>query len=1711
MVLPSDGLSVSELLELCLPTPSNVFPTIEPELCFSNHPPTESVAIYLSRPVPPATFIKGLRSAARQAMLNGKLSIVDWTCKNSTSFFSFELIEFWTSLTEIIHVRQEWEVALQWLEQAARDNPLDEDVREVHLVLQGTPWKADLQLLRSRLTFREMVTFLSNNWLSSSQIDMALSSITARQRHGGQERCRYLIGTTILSELLESSPLLHNKKSPHDTSPPLDYDTHAPQHLRHAGAHLSRYHPDGEVTFIAYSHPGHWAAISITSQGTLEWADSLGRRPPSTLVAGVRKWLRYHSSSSSFSIGNNFHCSRQTDGYSCGIIALNAIKHRIFGDALWCEKNHAQLRIREFLDIMRMCHKIGKNGHVPSSLGAVGYHLGLEFEPPLLCSVDFSSPISESESPHPLPHPLPPIATLDIIDLSSDLSSEQPEFTSATSQLTIEVDELWSESPSPDLRPTDAGNGLSSLPPSPVTTAAPVKRGLHSYFPTVHIGKRSNHDQDQQTQPSPKRVRIPSCVQPTPAPSPSGSRSRKPMAARIQHPLKDPGRSLANKLALNKAVEDGTFQRDERKWAAFKSKIMAIDPQFEVDDVDPRHARKVLHVKRGNPITMAMVYDTNLYKRHTDKCKSRKSTAGMHTLDKGLKYVFCPQSGSSMSKTGVLSESTALWPCPGVSEDDEPQIETYLLRTTVPSAGGISIEAVAEQMYNTPYRNLAEDQKQAVRAGQVHTHKWSLDHQRKRVFAIGEKPCLRKVIQNPGRPQPCCACKALLGNRAFQTAINRDVPDDVNRKFTPLLYQAAEIAKICAKHSGLGKIFDKDAPHDQLLFRFARGVADGLFEDKPMFLTFTSAMVTLSERHARGHGLQGMRYPPAFDEWCHELLCISPAAYRVFRGHFGGRTERSFHQIRSKIPIFRPGITPCVYQRARRYCVDYGYPLDGPLAIGVDDTALLEAIRPFFDPTLKKWFAIGLVGDPVEIVHDDADEFRKQLECEGHAKAAKLRLWTLQIPLSHVPPLVVAVAAISSATKSSTLAQMDEELLRVLMRQEEPLHIVSLGSDGAISERKARKDLIANLIQKGEGEIYERHIKHPDGHSPPITVPLLRVFGQVLTVIQDSKHCRKTLRNNLFSGARAIVLARHVTFYQQVRDIADDTAHSPLHRRDVERLDRQDDRAAERLFSSATLAHTINHLGKTSLGLTVYLFVFGDLVDAYQSRSISHAERVIMVLRAKFFKDLWKSFLHEGGYSEQRYFISRDADNIIDTLVSGLLGLIFIHRDTLDQSYPLMPWTHGSESNEHVFGLMRSLISDFTMLDVLRMIPKLMVRLQAACRSRYQHFGETASGYSHTYFQDDDTPLHLFSQFPSDQTLDSLANVAYDEAMYLWSLLGYDPCETPMGHKSRLGNSVPVSEDVDDDSEDHDDDTDTRISERRELIDALEVSSHSLGGTRRVSRKNCKDMNEYTFAAAALNLQDFNDFDSLPESDPAIQEDLVTHVQSALQGSLSNSTTPRVQVGNQHPPILSSMPLAQSSENAITFLVEIRQRHQTKEAEKGVRRFANHDSYTMPLGRYSEPTPGAPEDPISERRLLAQKIRDIVNAVDGEEKNTGSSTGLNRQIRWTKTPGLYSPSLALSSTKNEQKSGNSANALEVAQKAANLVVKKRRTAFNGLVLSEDLSTAKVNALTMLQRGSYGIASIEDDLMICQVLTMYEKGGGKVARHACVRAHNGARY
>jgi hypothetical protein len=189
----------------------------------------------------------------------------------------------------------------------------------------------------------------------------------------------------------------------------------------------------------------------------------------------------------------------------------------------------------------------------------------------------------------------------------------------------------------------------------------------------------------------------------------------------------------------------------------------------------------------------------------------------------------------------------------------------------------------------------------------------------------------------------------------------------------------------------------------------------------------------------------------------------------------------------------------------------------------------------------------------------------------------------------------------------------------------------------------------------------------------------------------------------------------------------------------------------------------------------VYLFIFGELIDAYQNRAIPHREHLRLALRGRYFLDMWKVFLEKGGYQESRYFISRESYDIAKILVDGLLSLVTIHRDHIP-NFPLLPWLHSSETCEHVFAECRKLLKDFTFLDFIYMQPKLRLLLRTAIS-----VGESmdprarAEGYFHSYFDPKGVDFATLAVFPSQDQINATAMEAHEEAVSLFAWLGVRP------------------------------------------------------------------------------------------------------------------------------------------------------------------------------------------------------------------------------------------------------------------------------------------------------------------------------------------------
>lgn len=464
-----------------------------------------------------------------------------------------------------------------------------------------------------------------------------------------------------------------------------------------------------------------------------------------------------------------------------------------------------------------------------------------------------------------------------------------------------------------------------------------------------------------------------------------------------------------------------------------------------------------------------------------------------------------------------------------------------------------------------------------------------------------------------------------------------------------------------------------------------------------------------------------------------------------------------------------------------------------------------------------------------------------------------------------IPTIIAAAMPISSKLNTNQLFELLKLMLDGLVAKN--LNVVSYAADGSAVERS-----VQNLLDLSCKSRKIMSIKHPrTGKSDIlIVIPLYGQQEQAIAILQDSQHGLKTLRNNAFGGARMLVLGNYIVLYHHFRRIS--TEGGPLFERDVVKIDRQDDSAAIRLFSADALAWLTKSYPEL-LGPIIYLFVFGKLIDAYQNRHIPHIERVQMVLRTFFFMEIWEEFLDKAGYPKGKYFLSKEACDIIKYLINGFIKLIIVYRDHLPRTYPLLPWLLSTEPCEHVFGLCRQILQDFTSHDFQLMIPKLFIRLREAALFGLSHLSdgkERASGYTHNYRDTRDINLNALSTFPSDKEIQEATVTAYQQTENLWFLLGFVPSdESPSTtHLPSIKTwfssentpfEPPVRHCEDPSNDVVDSDYDSDVGSNSELPEATQFKLQAAmdrAENLKLSFSEEDKVNNLTFAAVALSVND---------------------------------------------------------------------------------------------------------------------------------------------------------------------------------------------------------------------------------------------------------------
>lgn len=412
---------------------------------------------------------------------------------------------------------------------------------------------------------------------------------------------------------------------------------------------------------------------------------------------------------------------------------------------------------------------------------------------------------------------------------------------------------------------------------------------------------------------------------------------------------------------------------------------------------------------------------------------------------------------------------------------------------------------------------------------------------------------------------------------------------------------------------------------------------------------------------------------------------------------------------------------------------------------------------------------------------------------------------------------------------------------------ERDIQVTSYAADGSSVERGVQK-----ILETKATTTVTHRIKHPspDGKGQDIIINI-PFFGKYpIANLQDSKHLLKTFRNNLYSGARLLTFPNSVAMFSQVREIAF-TDGSPLFHRDVEKLDRQDDNAATRLFCADTLAW-VNEHHPDELGLSMYLFIFGELIDAYQNRSVDITERIEMVLRAHFFVEMWEKFLKVAGYSKAKHFVSQQCEDITDILIKGFMKLVYIYRDNVEGQPPLLPWLLSTEVIEHIFGLCRQIVKDFTEAQIKELMPKLSVKLREAIfMSRTADGKARASGYSHTYNDVRGLDLVALAAYPTDMGIVNTAVRAFGHAESFFGLLGVSAADLNTNTLPQIPGieswyQDEVLSDAEDDFESNDE---SDAEDFQSTIDALEDTEMN-------TSRATEALMTYRYTAVAISVDD---------------------------------------------------------------------------------------------------------------------------------------------------------------------------------------------------------------------------------------------------------------
>ncbi|EMD33802.1 hypothetical protein CERSUDRAFT_76503 [Gelatoporia subvermispora B] len=605
----------------------------------------------------------------------------------------------------------------------------------------------------------------------------------------------------------------------------------------------------------------------------------------------------------------------------------------------------------------------------------------------------------------------------------------------------------------------------------------------------------------------------------------------------------------------------------------------------------------------------------------------------------------------------------------------------------------------------------------------------------------------------------CDACEKLTSDRALKKAISRKMkeaglPEDeqhaihiAREKYAPrtLLNPDSRELQNNLKDTLLFALWMDLEKDDNLgcFLRLYKHASEGRLHDRVTFTEVCQVMEQRVQRENNPNAKYGLRYPRNYLNFMTLMRSYghqSAQQFGILTSQIGGPSPRLMRDMVRRSPdcLQNPSLEFENIARVKRWADMFGF--NGPVAVSGDCTKVRQRL------TYSNDFGSHVLGSTLPLSecevenNEDIDTVIGTIR-ERRAYATQTRAILIKVPLPQVPPFVVALLPTDGSDTADSISTMQRQLLQ--MAAQLKLLVVSSAADGAASELAAQ-----NLMDQSTSELPPLLYSYPL-YGINLHAPVFKETGPLVSV-SDPQHGRKTARNQPQHGTHTASLGRGYLVNRSLVQLYT-VRNSGLVQRDVVDVDKQDDGAARRLFHHTALAATTYDddgrcfIKDELLGLHVYLFILGELFDAWLNRRMAPRDRVLAALRARFFLHFWHAHIRNLSqeypdlYSTTQSFISPASFNIFNRMCDSLVLLALAYA----RYYPdhaFCPWMLGTEFVEHFFGLARTLLPNFTYAELLKLVKHVMLRQHILLTGNFQPQKERSSrsGYILDY---DNSPL----------------------------------------------------------------------------------------------------------------------------------------------------------------------------------------------------------------------------------------------------------------------------------------------------------------------------------------------------------------------------------